>query len=68
MSSKHWESHVMTHCVISSIYLVTVSNRKKPRQKAKKEKGGVEKTRRCYDLMSAACCHSENSLQCKYFA
>lgn len=42
MSSKHWESHVMAHCIISSVYLVTILNRK-ARQKAKEETGGVEK-------------------------
>lgn len=41
LSSKHWESHVRAHCVISSIYLVTILNKKQDR--AKEDKGGVEK-------------------------
>lgn len=42
VSSKHWESHVKAHCVISLIYLVTLfSNREQ--DSAREDKGGIEK-------------------------
>lgn len=41
MSSKYKESHVRSHCVISSIYLGTILNRKQGR--AREDKGGGEK-------------------------
>lgn len=66
MSSQHWESHVRAHCVVSSVYLVTIINRKQDR--ARGDKGGVGKTRQSYDLMSAVCGHSLISLQSKYWA
>lgn len=40
MSSKHLESHVRAHCVISSIYPVTILNRRQGW--AREDKGGVE--------------------------
>lgn len=41
MSSKHCKSHVRAHCIISSIYLVTILNRKQDRPR--EDEGGVEK-------------------------